>query len=100
MATWNPCATSSNAPKRQELRHRAVAAMASAGNDIVMDHVLSEPWRLRDCLAFPPTEVRRLTRAVGARKPMAHGRFAPLPCRRDQSTPGIAVVHPVSSPRH
>ncbi|MFE5476404.1 chloramphenicol phosphotransferase CPT family protein [Nocardia sp. NPDC056541] len=30
--------------------HRAVAAMASAGNDIVMDHVLSEPWRLRDCL--------------------------------------------------
>ncbi|WP_157573668.1 chloramphenicol phosphotransferase CPT family protein [Nocardia jejuensis] len=30
--------------------HRAVAAMALAGNDIVMDHVLSEPWRLRDCL--------------------------------------------------
>ncbi len=31
--------------------HRAVAAMASAGNNVVMDHVLSEPWRLRDCLA-------------------------------------------------
>jgi chloramphenicol 3-O phosphotransferase len=31
--------------------HRAVAAMASAGNDVVMDHVLSEPWRLDDCLA-------------------------------------------------
>ncbi|MEU1982703.1 AAA family ATPase [Nocardia sp. NPDC019395] len=30
--------------------HRAVVAMASAGNDVVMDHVLSEPWRLRDCL--------------------------------------------------
>lgn len=30
--------------------HRAVAAMALAGNDIVMDHVFSEPWRLRDCL--------------------------------------------------
>ncbi len=30
--------------------HRAVAAMALAGNNIVMDHVLSEPWRLRDCL--------------------------------------------------
>ncbi|MBY8857669.1 AAA family ATPase [Nocardia sp. CA2R105] len=30
--------------------HRAVAAMALAGNDIVMDHVLTEPWRLRDCL--------------------------------------------------
>ncbi|WP_285643713.1 AAA family ATPase [Lentzea sp. NBRC 102530] len=30
--------------------HRAVAGMAAAGNDVVMDHVLSEPWRLRDCL--------------------------------------------------
>jgi chloramphenicol 3-O phosphotransferase len=30
--------------------HRAVAAMTLAGNDIVMDHVLSEPWRLNDCL--------------------------------------------------
>jgi chloramphenicol 3-O phosphotransferase len=31
--------------------HRAVAGMAHAGNDIVVDHVLSEPWRLTDCLA-------------------------------------------------
>src|SRR5262245_33772140 len=31
--------------------HRAVAGMAMAGNDIVMDHVLSEQWRLDDCLA-------------------------------------------------
>jgi len=31
--------------------HRAVAGMAKAGNDIVMDHVLSEPWRLDDLLA-------------------------------------------------
>lgn len=31
--------------------HRAVAGMARAGNDIIMDHVLSEPWRLSDCLA-------------------------------------------------
>ncbi len=30
--------------------HRAVAGMASAGNNVVMDHVLSQPWRLRDCL--------------------------------------------------
>jgi chloramphenicol 3-O phosphotransferase len=30
--------------------HRAVAGMASAGNDVVMDHVLSERWRLDDCL--------------------------------------------------
>lgn len=31
--------------------HRAVAAMAQAGNNIVMDHVLREPWRLHDLLA-------------------------------------------------
>ena len=31
--------------------HRAVAGMAWAGNDIVVDHVLSEPWRVTDCLA-------------------------------------------------
>lgn len=38
--------------------HRAVAGMASAGNDIVVDHVLSEPWRLDDCLTlFEPFEV-------------------------------------------
>lgn len=30
--------------------HRAVAGMARAGNDVVMDYVLSEPWRLTDCL--------------------------------------------------
>ena len=30
--------------------HRAAAGMAAAGNDLVMDHVLSEPWRLDDCL--------------------------------------------------
>jgi chloramphenicol 3-O phosphotransferase len=31
--------------------HRAVAGMAEAGNDVVVDHVLSERWRLLDCLA-------------------------------------------------
>lgn len=30
--------------------HRAVAGMASAGNDVVVDHVLGERWRLADCL--------------------------------------------------
>jgi len=30
--------------------HRAVAGMAEAGNDIVVEHVLSETWRLADCL--------------------------------------------------
>jgi chloramphenicol 3-O phosphotransferase len=30
--------------------HRAVAALASAGNDVIMDYPLSEPWRLDDLL--------------------------------------------------
>ncbi|MGK4585595.1 chloramphenicol phosphotransferase CPT family protein [Kitasatospora sp. HPMI-4] len=30
--------------------HRSIAAMAEVGNDVVVDHVLSEPWRLLDCL--------------------------------------------------
>ncbi|MDR2986059.1 MAG: chloramphenicol phosphotransferase CPT family protein [Nocardiopsaceae bacterium] len=30
--------------------HRAVAGMAEAGNDVIVDHVLSEQWRLTDCL--------------------------------------------------
>jgi chloramphenicol 3-O phosphotransferase len=38
--------------------HRAVAGMAAAGNDVIMDHVLSEPWRLTDCLTlFRPFQV-------------------------------------------
>lgn len=30
--------------------HRTVAALASVGNDVVMDYPLSEPWRLLDLL--------------------------------------------------
>lgn len=30
--------------------HRTVAALASAGNDVIMDYPLSEPWRLADLL--------------------------------------------------
>jgi chloramphenicol 3-O phosphotransferase len=38
--------------------HRAVAGMAAAGNDIVVDHLFSEPWRLEDCLTlFEPFDV-------------------------------------------
>ncbi|CAL9634577.1 chloramphenicol phosphotransferase CPT family protein [Streptomyces griseomycini] len=38
--------------------HRAVAGMAAAGNNVVVDHVLSEEWRLTDCLGlFDPREV-------------------------------------------
>jgi chloramphenicol 3-O phosphotransferase len=38
--------------------HRAVAGMAAAGNNVVVDHLFSEPWRLADCLElFPPQDV-------------------------------------------
>ncbi|MGH3332693.1 MAG: chloramphenicol phosphotransferase CPT family protein [Nocardioidaceae bacterium] len=30
--------------------HRAVAGLAAAGNDVVVDHILGERWRLTDCL--------------------------------------------------
>lgn len=30
--------------------HRAVAGMAEGGNDLVVDYVFSEQWRLLDCL--------------------------------------------------
>lgn len=47
--------------------HRAVAGMAAAGNNVVVDHVLSEEWRLRDCLAlFPARDVV----LVGVRCPL------------------------------
>ena len=60
--------------------HRSVAAMAEVGNDVVVDHVLSEPWRLLDCLSVlppervlfvgvlcPPEELTRRERARGDR---------------------------------
>ncbi|MEV7788324.1 AAA family ATPase [Streptomyces sp. NPDC088106] len=60
--------------------HRAVAGMAAAGNNVVVDHVLSEEWRLLDCLElFPardvvlvgvhcsPDELRRREEARGDR---------------------------------
>jgi chloramphenicol 3-O phosphotransferase len=62
--------------------HRAVAGLAEAGNDVVMDHVLSEPWRLLDCLAVmagyrvvfvgvrcAPAEIERRERERGDRMP-------------------------------
>ncbi len=30
--------------------HRVVAALASKGNNVIMDYPLSEPWRLADLL--------------------------------------------------
>ncbi|MGW7368887.1 chloramphenicol phosphotransferase CPT family protein [Streptomyces sp. NPDC054841] len=62
--------------------HRSIAAMAEVGNDIVVDHVLSEPWRLLDCLSVlrpenvlfvgvrcPLDELTRRERARGDRPP-------------------------------
>lgn len=62
--------------------HRAVAGMAEAGNDIVADYILSEPWRLLDCLQVlagfdvvfvgvhcPLPELERRERARGDRPP-------------------------------
>jgi chloramphenicol 3-O phosphotransferase len=62
--------------------HRAAAGMARAGNDLVVDCVLSEPWRLRDCLEVmdgldvilvgvrcDPAELARRERARGDREP-------------------------------
>ncbi|HEY0949530.1 phosphotransferase-like protein [Nocardioides sp.] len=60
--------------------HRAVSALASAGNDVVMDYPLSEPWRLADLLDVlggydvtlvdvrcPPAELDRRERSRGDR---------------------------------
>lgn len=47
--------------------HRAVAGMAAVGNNVVVDHVLSAEWRLRDCLSlFVPQDVV----LVGVRCPL------------------------------
>jgi len=62
--------------------HRAVAALASVGNDVIMDYPLSEPWRLADLLDVlapydvtlvdvrcSPDELERRERARGDRPP-------------------------------
>jgi chloramphenicol 3-O phosphotransferase len=69
--------------------HRSVAAMAHAGNDVVVDHLFSEPWRLEDCLEVlsgldvvlvgvhcPLEELERREQARGDRTPgMAANQF-------------------------
>lgn len=62
--------------------HRVVAGLAAAGNDVVMDYPLSEPWRLEDLLHVldgfnvvlvdvwcSPQELERRERARGDRPP-------------------------------
>ncbi|WP_324784846.1 chloramphenicol phosphotransferase CPT family protein [Streptomyces sp. H51] len=90
--------------------HRAVAGMAAAGNNVVMDHVLSAEWRLRDCLSVlvpqdvvlvkvhcPAEELERRERARGDRPPglaarqmqqvHAHG-VHDVECDTSRLTPG------------
>lgn len=62
--------------------HRAIAGLAQAGNHLVVDQVLSRPWRLPDCLDVltghdvtfvgvhcAPEELERRERARGDRTP-------------------------------
>ena len=89
--------------------HRAVAGMAEAGNNIVVDHVLSARWRLDDCLSLfapeavvlvgvhcPPEELERRERERGDRpaglaarqlkQVHAHGIYD-LECDTSRATP-------------
>ncbi|MFE7271089.1 chloramphenicol phosphotransferase CPT family protein [Streptomyces sp. NPDC057623] len=89
--------------------HRAAAGMAAAGNNVVVDHVLSAEWRLRDCLSLfvpqdvvlvkvhcSPEELERRERARGDRPPglaagqleqvHAHGVYD-MECDTSRTTP-------------
>ncbi|GAA4076429.1 MULTISPECIES: chloramphenicol phosphotransferase CPT family protein [Streptomyces] len=67
--------------------HRAIAAMAEVGNDVVVDHVLSEPWRLIDCLSvLPPDNVL----FVGVRCPLDE--LARREQARGDRPPGLAAL--------
>lgn len=83
--------------------------MAAAGNNVVVDHVLSAEWRLRDCLSLfvpqdvvlvkvhcHPAELERRERERGDRPPgLAAGQLArvhahgvyDLECDTGRSTP-------------
>jgi chloramphenicol 3-O phosphotransferase len=95
--------------------HRAVAGMAAAGNDVIADHVLSEPWRLRECLEVmagyrvvfvgvrcSPAELERRERERGDRpsgvalaqqvQVHAHGLYD-IECDTTTATPYDCAVH-------
>ena len=42
--------------------HRSIAAMAEVGNDVIVDHVLSEPWRVARLPDGPATRGRAVRR--------------------------------------
>jgi chloramphenicol 3-O phosphotransferase len=67
--------------------HRAVAGMAWAGNDLVVDHLFSEPWRLQDCLeVLEGLDVV----LVGVRCPL--GELQRREQERGDRTPGMAAI--------
>ncbi|WP_405562770.1 chloramphenicol phosphotransferase CPT family protein [Streptomyces sp. NBC_01180] len=67
--------------------HRAAAGMAAGGNDIVVDHVLSQDWRLADCLSvFAPDDVL----LVGVRCPLPE--LERRERERGDRTPGLAAM--------
>ncbi|NMO53639.1 AAA family ATPase [Actinoplanes sp. TBRC 11911] len=73
--------------------HRAVAGMAAAGNDVVVDHLFSEPWRLDDCLTlFEPFDVvfvgLHCSAAELTRRELARGDRTP-----GQAAAQLALVH-------
>jgi chloramphenicol 3-O phosphotransferase len=90
--------------------HRAVAGMSAAGNHVVVDHVLSQRWRLLDCLDVftaenvvlvgvhcPLPELERRERIRGDRTPglaarqfeqvHMHGIYD-IECDTSKNTPG------------
>lgn len=95
--------------------HRAVAGMAAAGNDVIADHVLSEPWRLLDCLQVmagyrvvfvgvrcAPAELERGERERGdrtpgaalAQEPLVHARgLYDVECDTTAASPHDCAVH-------
>ncbi|MGW1954584.1 chloramphenicol phosphotransferase CPT family protein [Streptomyces sp. NPDC001920] len=66
--------------------HRAVAGMAAAGNNVVVDHVLSAEWRLRDCLSLLVPQDVVLVKVHCARKELERRERM-----RGDRPPGLAV---------
>lgn len=81
--------------------HRAVAGMAAAGNTVVVDHVLSEPWRLQDCLALFPLRTSSSSRCAVHCRSWSGGSRRAVTVRQDwppaSSTRSIPTVSTTSS---
>jgi hypothetical protein len=85
--------------------HRAVTGMAQAGNDLVVDYVLSERWRLLDCLACSTdstssswVSAARNRNWHGGRKRAATGSPGRQPPSSGKSTPTAATTSSATPP--